>query len=559
MSGHVPPAPPGQGTGPVRGARRTGPGLFVIATAQFMVALDTTIVNVALPHIQAALGFSDSGLEWVVNAYALTFGGLLLIGGRAGDLLGRRRVFAAGLLLFAAASLAGGVASSPAWLLAARAVQGTGAAIAAPTALALIATAFPEGGPRNRAMGVYSAASAAGGALGLLAGGLFATYASWRWVFYVNVPIGVAVALAAPLVLAESPRQSGRFDLAGAIAGTGGVGALVYGLSAAAASPDGTSHWGDRRVIASIAAAAALLAAFVLLQARGRDPLLPARLVRDRDRSGAYLIMLCSSTAMAAVFFFLTVFQEAVWGYSALRVGVGYLPMTIAVLAGAAIAARLVRRVAVRPLLLAGSAVAAAGLYWLSHLGEHGGYAGSVLGPTVVVGCGLGLLSVPLALTALSRVADSDSGAASSLLNTGQQIGGAIGLAVLGTAAWTVAADSARTQLAGTGTGPAPDGRSAGLGGHLPTVIYQHALTAGCGRAFLAAAWIMLAALVIALVKVRAGVRAPERRRRPASLHACGSCLLIFAYLRPMIVSGSRLMWRPLLSRVVSRRGNGHG
>ena len=511
MSRHSLAPPPGGGTAAVRASgRRTGPALLVIATAQFMVTLDTTIVNVALPHIQVALGFSDSGLEWVVNAYALTFGGALLVGGRAGDLLGRRRVFAAGLLLFSAASLAGGLASSPAWLLAARAVQGTGAALVASTALALVATTFPEGPQRNRAMGVYSAASAAGGALGLLAGGLLATYASWRWVLYVNVPIGVAVALAAPLVLAESPRQHGRFDLPGAIAGTGGVAALVYGLSAAAASPDGTSHWGDRKVIASITAAVVLLGAFVLIQARGREPLLPARLLRDRDRSGAYLIMLCSATAMSGVFFFLTLFQEAVWRYSPLRTGVGYLPMTVAVLATSAASTWLVRRISIRPLLLVGSSVAAGGLCWLSRLSEHGSYAGTVLGPTLVVGCGLGLLSLPLALTAMARVADSDSGAASSLLNTSQQVGGSIGLAVLGTAAWTVAADSALNQAAHSATVGAQSGHAVGLGGQLPTVIYQHALAAGFGRAFLAAAGIMLAAMVIAIARISVDIRGQE-------------------------------------------------
>ncbi|MGD0699544.1 MAG: MFS transporter [Trebonia sp.] len=516
MARHVSLAPPRQEASTVRGsARRPGrPALLVIATAQFMVTLDTTIVNVALPHIQGALGFSGSGLEWVVNAYALTFGGVLLIGGRAGDLLGRRRVFAAGLLLFSAASLAGGLASSPAWLLAARAVQGTGAALVASSALALIATAFPEGGQRNRAMGVYSGASAAGSALGLLAGGLLATYASWRWVLYVNVPIGVAVALAAPLVLAESPRQPGRFDLPGAIAGTGGVAALVYGLSAAAASTDGTSHWGDRKVIASVTAAVVLLAAFAAIQARSRDPLLPGRVLRDRDRGGAYLIMLCSATAMSAVFFFLTLFQEAVWGYSPLRTGVGYLPMTVAVLATSAASTWLVRRIPVRPLLLVGSSVAAGGLCWLSRLGQHGSYAGTVLGPTLVVGCGLGLLSLPLALTAMARVTDSDSGAASSLLNTSQQVGGSIGLAVLGTAAWTVAAESARTQAARTATMTAQARHSVGFGGQLPTVIYQHALTVGFGRAFLAAAGIMLVALAIAIATIHVDVRGPENLTR---------------------------------------------
>jgi EmrB/QacA subfamily drug resistance transporter len=484
--------------------------MLAIATAQFMVALDTTIVNVALPHIQQSLGFSNSGLEWVVNAYAVTFGGVLLIGGRAGDLLGRRRMFAAGLLLFSAGSLAGGMATSQAWLLAARAVQGTGAAITAPAALALIATTFPEGSSRNRAMGVYSATSAVGGAIGLLAGGLLTTYASWRWVLYVNVPIGAAVALAAPLVLAEAPRQRGRFDLPGAIAGAGGIAALVYGLSAASASSGGTSHWDDGKVIASLTAAAALLAAFALIQARSRQPLVPPRLVRDRDRSSAYLIMLCSATAMAAVFFFLTVFQEAVWGYSPLRTGLGYLPMTAAVLAASGASARLVTRIGAKPVLLTGAAVATGGLYWLSRLSEHGSYAGTVLGPTLVAGCGLGLLSVPLSLTALSRVRDGDSGVASSLLSTGQQVGGSIGLAVLGTAAWTVAADSARSQAARAANIAAQAGRPVGSGGPLTTAIYQHALAEGFGRALLLAAAIMLVGLAIAAAGIRSDVRSQE-------------------------------------------------
>ena len=230
--------------------RHLGVALLVIATAQLMVVLDATIVNVALPHIQTALGFSGSGLEWVINAYALALGGLLLLGGRAGDLLGRRRMFVAGLLLFSAASLAGGLATSAAWLLAARAVQGAGGAIVAPTALALIATTFPEGPPRNRAMGVYAAMSGAGGAAGLLAGGLLVTYASWRWALFVNVPIGIAVALAALVVLPGAARRPGRLDLPGAITGTGGVATLVYGLSNAATSPDGTSHWGQHALAA---------------------------------------------------------------------------------------------------------------------------------------------------------------------------------------------------------------------------------------------------------------------------------------------------------------------
>ena len=277
--------------------RHLGLALVVIATAQLMVVLDATIVNVALPHIQGALGFSGSGLEWVVNAYALTFGGLLLLGGRAGDLLGRRKVFIAGVLLFSAASLAGGFATTQAWLLAARAVQGAGAAVTAPTALSLVTTSFPEGPPRNRAMGVYAAMSVTGGVVGLIAGGLLTTYASWRWVLFVNVPIGIAVALAAPRVLGETRGHRGRFDLPGAITGTGGLAALVYGLSNAATSPDGVSHWGDTKVVASLAAAVVLLAAFAAAEMRSPHALLPPRLLRSRDRSGAYLIMLCVGTA----------------------------------------------------------------------------------------------------------------------------------------------------------------------------------------------------------------------------------------------------------------------
>jgi len=339
--------------------RHRGLALLVIATAQLMVVLDATIVNVALPHIQAALGFSGSSLEWVINAYALALGGLLLLGGRAGDLLGRRRMFVAGLLLFSAASLAGGLATSPAWLLAARAVQGAGGAIVAPTALALIVTTFPEGPPRNRAMGVYAAMSAAGGAVGLLAGGLLVTYASWRWVLFVNVPIGIAVALGALVVLPGAARRPGRLDLPGAITGTLGVAALVYGLSSAATSPDGTSHWGDAKVVTALAAGAILLATFALVEARSRDALLPVRLLRQRDRLGANLIMLAVGTAVFGVFFFITLFVQDIWGYSALRAGVAFLPLTAVLLAASGAAAALVPRIGARPLLLAGGAASA--------------------------------------------------------------------------------------------------------------------------------------------------------------------------------------------------------
>ena len=458
------------------GSSRLGLALVVIASAQLMVVLDATIVNVALPHVQRALGFSGSGLEWVVNAYAVTFGGLLLLGGRAGDILGRRRVFVVGLLLFSAASFAGGFATSQWWLLTARALQGAGGAVIAPTALSLITTNFPEGAPRNRAMGVYSAMAGGGGAVGLLLGGLLTTYVSWRWVLFVNVPIGLAVAAAAPRVLAESPRRPGRIDVVGAATGTAGVALLVYGLSKAATGQDGVSHWGDAPVLASLGAAVVLLVSFVLTELRSSHPLLPMRVLADRNRSGAYLIMLCVATGLFGLFFFLTLFIQNVLGYSAIRSGIAYLPFAIGVVVASGLASQLVPRIGARPLVVAGTAAVAGGMFWFSRLTEHAGYFSHLLGPQLVSSFGLGLVFVPLALVALHNVAEQDSGVASSLLNTAQQVGGAIGLAVLGTVAWTTVADSVRTQV----TAAAKAGRPVPKPGSPPPAsIYEHALTAG--------------------------------------------------------------------------------
>jgi EmrB/QacA subfamily drug resistance transporter len=507
------PARPPGGTTASGGQGRPGLALLVLATAQLMVVLDATIVNVALPHIQRALGFSGSGLEWVVNAYALTFGGLLLLGGRAGDLLGRRKMFIAGLLLFSAASLAGGFATSQAFLLTARAVQGAGGALVAPAALSLITTTFPEGPPRTRALGVYAVMSIAGGAIGLIGGGLLTTYASWRWVLFVNVPIGAAVALAAPRVLAETPRRRGRFDLPGAITGTGGIAALVYGLVSAATSPNGVSHWGDAKVLASLAAAAVLLAAFAVIETRSPQALLPVRLLRDRNRTGAYLSYAGVGIFIFGMFFFLTVFMQAVWGYSALKTGVA-LPFTAALLIASGAVAQLVPRIGARPLLLAGSAASTGGLYWLSRISEHDTYTSGVLGPTMVIGAGTALLFVTLSLVALNRVAEADSGVASSLLNTGQQLGGSIGLALLGTVAWTVVAHSIHTQAAVA----ARAGHPAHPGGPLAAAIYSHALATGFARGFLAAAGIALLTLAIniAVIRVRRADLAGAQQPAPA-------------------------------------------
>jgi len=491
------PAPDDQ-VGPISttsASSRLGLALVVIASAQLMVVLDATIVNVALPHVQHALGFSGSGLEWVVNAYAVTFGGLLLLGGRAGDILGRRRVFVAGLLLFSAASFVGGFATSQWWLLAARAVQGAGGAVIAPTALSLIQTNFPEGEPRNRAMGVYSAMAGGGGAVGLLLGGILTTYVSWRWVLFVNVPIGILVAAAAPRVLTESARRPGRIDIAGAITGTAGIALLVYGLSKAATGQDGISHWGDTPVIVSLVACVVLLVAFVLIELRSPYPLLPMRVLADRNRSGAYLIMLCIGTAMFGMFFFLTLFTQTVLGYSAVKSGLAYLPFTAGIVTAATLAAQRMTRIGARPLILAGTALAAIGMFWFSRLTEHAGYPGQLLGPMLVTSFGLGLLFVPLSLVALHNVREQDAGVAASLLNTGQQVGGAIGLAALGTIAWTTVADTARNSARAIATGhQAPESAAQ---------LTAHALATGFARGFLTAAAIALLALVVAIAAIR--------------------------------------------------------
>ena len=495
----------GQATG---GNRRLGLALVVIATAQLMVVLDATIVNVALPHIQTALGFSGDGLEWVVNAYALTFGGLLLLGGRAGDILGRRRVFIAGIILFSVASLLGGFATSQAWLLSARALQGVGGAIVAPTALSLVTTNFPEGSERNRAMGVYAAMSIGGAAVGLLAGGILTTFVSWRWVLFVNVPIGVVVALLAPRALSESERRPGRFDLPGAITSTLGLVALVYGLTEAATTPNGVSHWGDTKVLASLSAAVVLLGVFIIIESRSKYALMPLRIFRNRDRTAANLVLLCVGTAMFGMFFFLTLFVQHVWGYSALRTGVSYLPMVAMIMAMAGLSTQLVPRIGARPLLIAASVISAGGMLWLSRINEHSHYASGLLGPMIVTAAGMGMLFMPLTLVALSRVADRDAGLASSLLNTGQQVGGSIGLAVLGTVAWSAVANNIRAQAAAAAAAAAAKHHaavhlSAAKAAAVQKAVTDHALSVGFAKGYEVSAGIALLALIVTLIAIR--------------------------------------------------------
>ena len=331
---------------------------------------------------------------------------------------------------------------------------------------------------------------------------------------FVNVPIGAAVALIAPRVLAYSPRRRGRFDFPGAITSTLGVAALVYGLTSAATSQNGVSHWGDTKVIVALTAAVVLLAAFIVIESRSEHALMPLRIFRNRDRSAANLIMLFVGTAMFGMFFFLTIFVQTVWGYSALKIGIAYLPLVTGVMAMAGVSAALVPRIGARPLLLAGSAAAAGGMVWLSRISEHSTYGGGLLGPMLVTAAGLGMLFMPLTLVALSKVSDRDTGLASSLPNVGQQVGGSIGLALLGTVAWTVVANTARNSAADAKAGHP----LAGTAAQVKTAIYDHALSVGFGRGSEVSAGIMLIALIITIAAVRSSAPTwpAPRLRRPA-------------------------------------------
>jgi EmrB/QacA subfamily drug resistance transporter len=464
-------------------SRRLTVALMVIALAQLMVVLDTTIVNVALPSIQRALRFAPTDLEWVVNAYALAFGGLLLMGGRAGDLFGRRRMFVAGVLLFAAGSFAGGLATTSTWLIAARVVQGAGGAIVAPTALSLIADTFREGASRNRALGIYAGAAGSGGAVGLILGGLIANYFSWRWVLFVNVPIAVLLAAAAPRVLPASAGRSGRLDLPGAISATGALTLLVYGLSRAA-----THAWSDQVTVLALGAGAALLVLFLLIELRSGQPLMPLRLLANRNRSGAYALRAVAGATTLAVLFFLTQILQNVLGYSPLQAGFAFLPLGAGVVVTAQVASRVVGRIGPRLPITLGALVAAVGLLWLSRIPVHAAYVPDILGPLVTLSVGIGLIFFPTTVVAVSGAARHESGLASAVLNVSQQLGGSIGLAVLG----TIAANVTRGQLiAGR---PAPE-------------TIDRALTAGFASAFEVGALICLAGFLLALVVIR--VRPP--------------------------------------------------
>ncbi len=472
--------------------RRHGLALVAIAAAQLMVMLDLTIVNIALPSMQHELHFSSTNLTWVIDAYVLVFGGLLLLGGRAGDLFGRRRAFLFGIALFAGASLLGGLATTQAWLIAARAIQGIGAAVASPTALSLIATTFDEGPERNRAMAVYAGMSGAGAALGLLLGGALVDVSSWRWVLFVNVPIGVAVLAIAPFVLPRTPGHGGRLDVPGAVTVSAGMASLVYGLVRA---PD--AGWLAGSTLAAFAVAVVLLAAFVVIEAKSAQPVLPLRFLADRNRAGGYGVMLLLGASMLSLIFFLTQFLQEVLHYSPVVAGVAYLPIPVMVGGTGLVVSRLVKRFGTRPFVVVGPAVVAVGLAWVSFVTASSGY-GSVFGPLVLVGLGMGLSFVPLTLNAVSSVARHESGLASALLNTSQQVGGSLGLAAL----VTVAATATRDAL-----------RHASAAGHGAAALHAAATTAsvhGYQVAFRTGAAAAALAFVIAVVAVRARGGLPE-------------------------------------------------
>jgi EmrB/QacA subfamily drug resistance transporter len=482
------------------GSRRLGLALVVISMAQLMLVLDELIVNTALPHIQRALHFSGTGLEWVVTGYAVTFGGLLMLGGRAGDILGRRRMFSAGILFFTLASLLGGLATHSWLLITARVLQGAGAAVAAPAGLSLIAVTFPEGRLRTRALGMYAAMTGLGGGVGVVAGGLLTTYASWRWVFFVNVPVGLLLAFGARFAIPESQRYPRRWDLPGAIAGTAGFALLIYGLTRGATGPDGISHWGDTATIVALAGAAAAIVAFVVMEARSAQPLLPLWIFADRNRAGVQVILLCLASAFFGMFFFLTLFTQVVWGYSALRGGLAYLPFVGAFIVVAGICSKVVPRFGARVPMTIGGLLAPAGMYWLSRVSEHSHYLTGVCLPLIVFAAAAGLIFVPLTMTLVAGIADEHQGVASSMFNAGQQIGGAVGLAVIGSIAWTVVNNHVKDSLhhlAAAQAGQAAAG--VGPGG----LIYHHALSSGVTAALTIGAGASVLALAATLITIR--------------------------------------------------------
>lgn len=471
-------------------------GLVIIALAQLMVVLDATIVNIALPSAQRDLGISDADRQWMITAYTLAFGGLLLLGGRIADLAGRKRTFIIGLIGFAGASALGGAAVSSGMLFGARALQGAFAALLAPSALSLLTTTFTDPRERGKAFGVYGALAASGSAIGLIAGGVLTEYLSWRWCLYVNIPVAVVAVIGGLTLLHGHPGRLGRpgthLDVRGAALGCGGLVAVVYGFSEA--QPRG---WTDPLVLSLFAVGAVLLAAFVWWQTRARHPLLPLHIVGERDRAGCFVTMALAVVGMFGMFLFMTYYLQVVLGYSPLRTGLGYLPLTAAIVVGSTqISARLLPRVAPRLLMVPGMVLASGGMVILTRIRVDSDYAGEIMPGLVLMGLGMGMSFMPIFATATAGVARHDSGVTSATVNTSQQVGGSIGTALLNTVATT--------------------GSTAYIAAHLhnpaqKALVVREGMVHGYTVAIWWAAGIMLlAALVAALtVRVKAPVRGP--------------------------------------------------
>jgi EmrB/QacA subfamily drug resistance transporter len=465
------------------GAAAVRPGIIlaIACLAQGMVVLDVSVVNVALPAIRSSLHYSADGLQWVVNAYVLTFAGFLMLGGRASDLFGRRRVFLVGLTVFVLASLVGGFAQNAAWLTAARAVQGLGGAILSPATLTIIMTTYTEGKGRLKALSTWSAVAGGGGALGVVIGGILITTLSWRWVLFVNVPVGAIEMFAAARCLPEV--RSGRrvrLDYAGAVTITAGLAALVYGIV-------GTDRhaWTSGTTLGTVALALVLLAGFVVVQLRSPAPLVPLRLFRSRSVTGANLAMLCLGAAFFSFWYFLSLYVEDVLGFDALQTGLAFFPIGVCIVVGARLSARLVAAIGGRSLIAVGLSLATVGMVWMTSIGVHSEFWGSVFGPGALVSFGFGLALTPLASAATTGVVAQEAGLAAGLLNTSRQVGGSIGLAVLATLA------TSKTLLASR-SGARPAG----------------ALTSGYSRAFLVAAGFLFAGLLLSTILPRRPVAA---------------------------------------------------
>ena len=467
--------------------------LALLALAQFVVVLDASIVNVALPSIGEDLKFNQDDLSWVVNGYTLFFGGFLLLGGRLADLLGRRRMFTYGLILFAVASLAGGLATSPGMLVAARAVQGLGAALLSPAALSLVTVMFTEGAERNKAMGVWGAVAGSGGAAGVLLGGVLTEYAGWEWVLFVNVPIGLAAAYFATRLLPESRNEGARhFDVAGAVTVTAGLTLFVYTLVDA-----NNAGWLSGQTLGLGAVALALIAAFVVIETRSKAPLVPFAIFRRRTITGTNIVALLVAMALFSMFFFVSLYMQLVLGYSPIEAGLAYLPLAVGIIISAGVASGLVTRFGFKPILTSGLVLTAIGLVWFAQVEVGGSYVGDILFPSLIAAVGLGFAFVPMTIAAVSGVEPREAGLASGLINTSQQVGGALGLAILASIA------NSRTDALMTDAG----GAAAALPNAL-TEGFQIAFLVGAGFAVLGA---VLAATLISSRDSRAHAEAAQR------------------------------------------------